>query len=447
MFAPLLLAAALAQSPVPVDADRPVARELTVTVDERGDLFVMGRSYSETAFRALLARGGKGARVRIASDGDVPFKRIAEIIQMVRAADLLLALETKDAPDPLFPGKKNNATAMKDVTRTDLRKLKPARWKFPQNPYAQTDLGAYTLEFGEVKLGAGSITAGMLPRTQIGTVPVLNMLGVYNVNAKANVLREGRFDLALMGHVYWIPIGKMLERYSFLVPQEAQIDLDGDVRYLGLGARTSARLLPSWTLHLGLHYQRVAARGELDLSELPPILVPLSQGAASTWQVTPEEAEETVEAISVVPRIVGDVAYLRIASDYRFNRRDSIFFLGGFAFFGSVRAALDSDIVEEVTAEYGEIPGRSSLAVSQGGLLGPQLTYTISAGYQASWKHLEVRIGGGYSAIPWTWLMGTVDVSYRFGGRTRTTESKIKRGWRSNRKHLGEDRPEAPETK
>ena len=62
-----------------------------------------------------------------------------------------------------------------------IKELKPKRWKFPQNPYANTDYTAYTLEWGEVKAGIGSVSAGVAPRFQLGTIPVLDVLQMWNL--------------------------------------------------------------------------------------------------------------------------------------------------------------------------------------------------------------------------------------------------------------------------
>ena len=42
---------------------------------------------------------------------------------------------------------------------------------------------------------------GIAPRTQIGSQLILNAIGIYNGNAKINLLRLDRLDLALTGAI------------------------------------------------------------------------------------------------------------------------------------------------------------------------------------------------------------------------------------------------------
>jgi hypothetical protein len=54
----------------------------------------------------------------------------------------------------------------------------------------------------------------------------------------------------------------------------------------------------------------------------------------------------------------------------------------------------------------------------------------VAAGYQASWKHLEARLGIGWSAVPYTWVLQSFELSYKFGGPTRRAERHIRHGFR-----------------
>ena len=59
--------------------------------------------------------------------------------------------------------------------------------------------------------------------------------------------------------------------------------------------------------------------------------------------------------------------------------------------------------------------------------------YVVSVSYQLSWRRWDFRVGGGSSPQPLAWTLQANDVSYRFGGRTRRTEAKSKKGWRRNK--------------
>ena len=89
--------------------------------------------------------------------------------------------------------------AMPSLSAKMHRWLKPRHHLLGANPRNNTDFTAYTLEMGEVKVGVASVMMGVAPRTQLGTVPLLNALGVYNGSLKVNVVRTGPVDLALSG--------------------------------------------------------------------------------------------------------------------------------------------------------------------------------------------------------------------------------------------------------
>ena len=78
-----------------------------------------------------------------------------------------------------------------------------------------------------------------------------------------------------------------------------------------------------------------------------------------------------------------------------------------------------------------------------GGWLPVSRSYLAAVAYQATFRHLEIRLGIGLSAIPHTWATSAFDVSWRFGGATRGEARKMKLGWRSNKRDLqhGGDAP------
>ena len=62
----------------------------------------------------------------------------------------------------------------------------------------------------------------------------------------------------------------------------------------------------------------------------------------------------------------------------------------------------------------------------------------------AVWDDHDYGINDGSADFS---LLGTVDLSYRFGGKTRRTEVRIKKGWEDNRRDIkqGGDVEESPE--
>ena len=42
-------------------------------------------------------------------------------------------------------------------------------------------------------------------------------------------------------------------------------------------------------------------------------------------------------------------------------------------------------------------------------------------------------MGAGVSNVPGAWLLQSTDLSYRFGGKTRRTESRMAKTWKKNK--------------
>ena len=78
---------------------------------------------------------------------------------------------------------------------------KPTRSTLAQDPYGQVDFTAYTLQWGEARIGLASSGLGVLPRVQLSTVPLLTAVKVYNGAAKWDVVRAGPLDVAASGAV------------------------------------------------------------------------------------------------------------------------------------------------------------------------------------------------------------------------------------------------------
>ena len=113
--------------------------------------------------------------------------------------------EDEEPPPP--PLDTSGAEEIGGITEEQHDFLQPKRHRLEQNPYAQVDFTAYTLEWGEVKLGVTGVQMGVAPRVQLGTQPLFDLLGLYNGYAKANLLRVEGFDLGLIGQVVYVPLG------------------------------------------------------------------------------------------------------------------------------------------------------------------------------------------------------------------------------------------------
>ena len=273
--------------------------------------------------------------------------------------------------------------------------LRPRRHLMDQVPRAQVDYTAYTLEWGELKVGLARIVFGVLPRMQVGTSPPLWALGIENANGKLNILRVGRFDFSLEGDWLNLPMG---DEFA--------------VGYLGWGARASLQVSDPMSIHFGGTSARIQGKGSPDLSSLPSLLI--SDEAKAEWNQSIDDAGATAE-------INANAVTVNLAVDWRFNRRDSLILQTG--------AWLNVDAA--VAAHVPPVAGLHD-AINESREYGLGDAYMASLAYQIAGEHWEFRFGVGVSSESWAWLLQSTDLSYRTGGATRLSEWRTRRTWSRN---------------
>jgi hypothetical protein len=370
----------------------------------------------EQMLREAVAKN-PDTRVVITGDALAPYDALVKVVVLARTAgaertalEILapeLSLEDHGYDDPLFPNQDGVVVLDDGPTDDEIRGLKPKRHRFPQDPYANTtSYTAYTLDWGESKIGLGSITTGVAPRVQLGTVPVLYVAGVLNANLKANLVRKGPFDASVGMQYYNVPLTGIASRW---LSGDAGDNVAVNASYLGIGTTGSVQVARPWSVHLQTYWARPSINGEIMFADLPEVLLPgLSLGDTG----------------AVGLGVIGDLGILNLATDLRFNRRDSVFAWLRYPFYGRVRGRTN-----------GEIGGFENLSnadfiVAYGDWIPFGDSYSMAFGYAASWKHFEARAGIGFSAVPGAWLLQAFELSYRFGGATRRQERKIRKGFR-----------------
>jgi len=328
--------------------------------------------------------------------------------------------------DPLSPEAMAGAEDPGAISRRELDRLEPKRSRLPNNPYQHTDFTAYTLEFGEVRLGLASIRAGVAPRTQVGTVPAALAVGALNGHAKVDLLRVGPVDLAATGAAY-----------SFAHE-------DFSARNLQAGGVTSVRVMPKWSMHLGTRYQSTHAEGMPDFQKNPWII----EMAAPDVAAQAEQAEQAGGPSSDEVYAQASDRYsgaldakaltLKLATDIRFNRRDSLIIQAQANVWSSFESSLPLDeIPNDVPYAQQAIESLQAEGIAE--------TYITSVAWHFSWHRADLRLGAGLSSTPGAWVTQTADFAWRFGGPTRRTETRMTRGWKDNRKDLRRaDRKAAP---
>lgn len=314
-----------------------------------------------------------------------------------------------DPKDPLDLLRSGPTEALQPLSTDQHRWLKPRRGRLSPNPYGQTDFTAYSLELGEVKIGVASLTVGLLPRTQVGTVPTLNALGIYNAHAKINLFRFRGFDLAVRGAGHHLPLGRFAGHY------------------IESGAYISQVLHDKLSVHGGASYTSMGARGVPDFGRVSP-LITMATGDLSAYNPPPDFFGPKP------PALRAEAITARVAVDLRFNRRDSLVLQA----WTMVGARVTTDLGENLVLSE-VLPPIAGLneALSYEGRPKVTETYIASLAYQAHYKQVDLRVGIGASAVPYAWLLQSTELSYRFGGKTRRDERLMRRGWRKNRRDVG----------
>ncbi len=303
----------------------------------------------------------------------------------------------EESETSLPEGAQENAQEMPGLSSAQHRWLEPKRTQLEQVPRAQTDFTAYTLEWGETKVGLASITIGALPRTQIGTVPVLDIVGVTNGHVKVNVLRIGGFDLGVGGNLYRLQVGDFVGTRT------------------GGSAYTSMQLLDPWSLHIGTTYANFHADGIPDTSRLPSVL---------TGGTDPETFMASQEGNEDAWLFDGRNIRMHMATDYRFNRRDSLLFQIGATVWSKIETGFEAPPILGLDEVFEKATDTSNPI---------QKSLVTSLSWQWTWRKVDLRVGAGWSNVPGAWILQSTDLSYRFGGKTRSSERRMNRTWKRNK--------------
>lgn len=313
---------------------------------------------------------------------------------------------TDETAKPSIEINPEEAEELGTISQKEFKDYQPITKRLPQDPYLHVDFTAYTLEWGEFQTGINNLQIGVLPRTQVGVRPLMLGLGLPNASLKANVARFKAFDFALTGSFIRLPTESFSAQYS------------------GGGAMFSIRAADPFTLHIGAQYASVSADGIPDLDTINPLLIAVT--GTDVDAVRDQIAENS--SLSVNSQNLN----LKLAADYRFNRRDSLIF--------QFQGLIWSNSSSEVELDSEQIPpilGLDELLNREHeGFVSPAEAYITSLAWQWSFKRSYLRVGGGISTIPGAWITQSIDYSWQFGGATRRNEQRIRSGWRTNRRAL-----------
>ncbi|MEC8425438.1 MAG: hypothetical protein VX000_16750, partial [Myxococcota bacterium] len=235
----------------------------------------------------------------------------------------------------------------------------------------------------------------------------LDVLGVYNTQAKFNLLRAGPVDLAVGGSHYQLPGGDFTGHQS------------------NVSSTLSIQVARPWSVHVTGSYATLGAQGTPDLGELSPLILT----AAGNPDLSGAQGMVDTATNHTPVNARAETASVRIATDVRFNRRDSIVLQGAAMVWGDVDTGVDPANLPPILG----LDAALTAAQVEGAMPISQ-TYVASAAWQFQWKRAELRVGAGVSSVPGAWLMQSSEFAWRFGGETKRGERKLRQAWRSDKR-------------
>lgn len=246
------------------------------------------------------------------------------------------------------------------------------------------DYSALTLESNQVRLGPADVDIGVLRGLQVGTDPMMDAIGVYNLRSRVG------------GHV---------GRHAALAAEAAAHTLQlGDMQahHVRLGLRGSTWLGPVG-LHVGARGGRLSVSGHPDLSAAAPLL------HALMGEERMVVAQRDLDSAGQELRVHTTTLSIHAAAELRVAPAHAIVLQGGDAI--ARRAAIDptSRAAVDTLSSKDQV---GQLLESDGGRAA-----WGSIGWQVSGRHLRLRAGVGLSDIPLAWLTPAMELSWVLGGK------------------------------
>ncbi|MCK6504824.1 hypothetical protein L6R53_15710 [Myxococcota bacterium] len=246
------------------------------------------------------------------------------------------------------------------------------------------DFSAWTLEPGELNLGPGEADAGLMRGLTLGTDPALDALGVVNGRVRVALREREGGAVTLIGGLHSLQLGGMQAR-------QARVGLRGSV------------VAGPLTLHAGAQAAWLSAQGSPDLAYASPLVEALFGAEALV------RAQEEIDDLAL--ELEGEVRSLALrgAAQLHLSGAHSLVLQAGDTV---ARSARLNDDLSALSAVAPASLGLAELLSDQHG----QGTWG-ALGWQASWQHIQLRLGLGISDVPFAWLAPTTELAVRLGGR------------------------------
>ncbi len=251
--------------------------------------------------------------------------------------------------------------------------------KAPVDPRYETDFSAYTVGRYRLRVGLLNMSFGLLDNLQVGTAPVLDLLGVVNLNGKVTAIQTRRVDVAFEAS------GMFLETAT---QQQDPINLTA----WPLMATGSWIISERLSLHLGYRWDNLDIDGQFDSADLVAALADL---------VGLNLEDEILSGLGGEDALYGGghitLGQGRLGMDWRLNRRDSLVLL--IWRYNTISARIDAGIGTD-SSSIGAAAHFSEPLESYVGA-------TTTIAYQLTWPRLRIRVGlpiSGSDTLPVLWI-------------------------------------------
>lgn len=316
-----------------------------------------------------------------------------------------LSIRRPGQPDLLLGhDEQTRAAALSSISGDELRQFEPRLTALPPRPETSVDFTAYTLEQWEWKVSPFQTSVGVLDGLQVGTTPMLYAAsGILDAHVKAQALDGRRADLAVEGRRYHLH----------------QSDFDGS--WTSVGGALSLRLLPAWSIHAGSSYAVLSGDGTMDACQLG--LISRLYCGEEHGSAVPSETEGSDEY-----GLYGNFVSVRMATDIRFNRRDSLVIQYRKVLWGR------SPVQSQAPRELRELTPDVQHLMELDGYAAQGYLYSTSIAWQFAWQYAHLRVGWGVGSTPLSWLPQSLELSFRFGGRSRSERNRQLQSWERNQR-------------
>jgi hypothetical protein len=298
----------------------------------------------------------------------------------------LLTVALSAAETPAVPEPEPNWSSMKGRQRRQA-------WRHaPVDPYYEPSFSAYTVGRHDWRIGLLSLDFGLLDNLQVGTVPVLDLLGVFNLDGKVTAIQTEHLEASFEAQgMFWT--GTWGER-----------DQPLSVTAWPLMTTVSWKISPKTSLHAGYRWENLDLYGNFDSLDI---------ASAVASMVGLEVGDQLSEALAGKGTFYGGgrltLGQARLAFDWRLNRRDSL--IVQVWRYNTLTARIDAG------AQNAEGSAQAGVAAKIQEPIEGANGAAASLSYQLTWPRFRVRAGipvMGKDANPVMWIPQAFELYWVF---------------------------------